>query len=284
VLTISFDSWFEGQVATTTHTVSVVRPKTREPSAPVSSRFVRSLAHPDRKANLSQVRFSPDGGRLFTGGYPSGVLQIWDVATGRELRRIDSPSGYGISAEYVEIAADWTVIYVPQIRPTVVQIRQEGESDRRVDFDGEVLVFDLATGEPRPSLKPPAGHGVDMVFPSPDGRKLVASERLSDLRNEGKPFRVVLWDMKTGKSRPLGPGFPRVAFAPDSKWFALAVKHGDPLCGRVKRSRRSRPAANIRYRISASRQTAGHWRPASTRTASGFGTLSRVSGWWRKRA
>src|SRR4051794_28763106 len=99
-MTISLDSWLEGQVAPTTHTVPVIRPKARAAAEPVSPRLVRTFVHPDRKASVAQVQFSRDGSRLFTAGYPSGVLQFWDVATGKELRRFNTPPGGRGSAEY----------------------------------------------------------------------------------------------------------------------------------------------------------------------------------------
>src|SRR3954471_23281552 len=99
-VTISFDSWADGHVSPTTHTVSVIRPKARVADEPVSSRLIRSLVHPERTATIAQVQFSTDGTRLFTAGYPSGMLQFWDVASGQELRRIATPSGGRSTAEY----------------------------------------------------------------------------------------------------------------------------------------------------------------------------------------
>jgi WD40 repeat protein len=227
LFTVALDSWFEGQVTPTTHTVPVVRPNAREAASPVSSRFVRSLVHPERKASVSQVRFSPDGARLFTAGYPSGILQFWDPATGRELCRIDSASGHPVDSEYADLSTDWSVVYVPRGRRQIVHFQRDGENDWRMECDGEVLVFDGASGERRPSVKPPAGHAVEMVFASPDGRKLVAMERLSAHRSEEKRTPVVLWDTRAATSRELGTGVPRAAFTPDSKSFALALTDRD---------------------------------------------------------
>jgi len=47
-----------------------------------------SLIHTERKANVWGVDWSSDGAQLFTFGYPSGIIQFWDVAAKKEIRRI----------------------------------------------------------------------------------------------------------------------------------------------------------------------------------------------------
>jgi WD40 repeat protein len=200
-----------------------VKPKELAKDEPVSPRLVRSLVHPDRKASVWTIRFSPDGARLFTAGYPSGVIQFWDVASGRELRRIESPRGYRGSAEYAELPADWSAVYVPREKRKRVQTEKDGQRDWRIDFEGEILVFDAATGQPRPSLKPDAGSAPVVCYVSPDGRRLVAMERSSYRRGERSKDTAVLWDLRAGTRTPLGAGYPMAAFTPDSKRFALTL-------------------------------------------------------------
>jgi WD40 repeat protein len=212
----------------------VTRPKTQITPEPVSPRLVRSLVHPDRKATVSTVRFSADGRRLFTAGYPSGMLQFWDVAAGKELRRIDTPRGYRGSSEYAELPADWSAVYVPWEKRKVVRFERNGESDTRIELDGSVLAFDATTGQPRPSLQPAAGHSVVVAYLSPDGARLVALERPSYLRNEHKSDVVVLWDVPAGARRVIGEGYPMVAYTPDSKRFALTRNDYDPQSGVLK--------------------------------------------------
>jgi len=79
---------------------------------PVSRRLARSLVHPDRTANVWRVAFRP-GGQLFTAGYPSGVIQVWDPTSGKEVWRIDSPRGYRGGADYALTPADFSRLYVP---------------------------------------------------------------------------------------------------------------------------------------------------------------------------
>jgi WD40 repeat protein len=235
VVTISLDGWKDGQVAPTTHTVAVARPKELAKAELVSPRLVRSLVHPDRTASISTVQFAPDGDRLFTAGYPSGVLQFWDVATGKELRRIETWAGYrGSTAEYAALPADWSVVYVPREKRKVVQFEKDGQRDWRVDCDGEVLVFETATGQPRPSLKPAPGHAVIDAYVSPDGRKLVALELPSHQRSDRPEHALVLWDTRVATAKPLGRGFAMAAFTPDSQRFVLSFSNHDPDTGAVK--------------------------------------------------
>jgi WD40 repeat protein len=232
VVTISLDSWPEGLVAPTTHKISVIRPKAREAAQPVSSRFMRTLIHPERKAYVSHVRFSSDGARLFTAGSPSGIVQFWDVATGKEITRINTGTG----RRGFELPDDWSVVYVPQENRTMTRIKNGDEQDVRSDYDGLILAFDLVKGEPRPPLKPPSGSGVLNAFVSPDGRKLVAVEQPSGLRTEQKKSRTVLWDIRTATAKPLGDGYAQsAAFSPDSRRLALCQNDvREPMAGVLK--------------------------------------------------
>jgi WD40 repeat protein len=161
-------------------------------------------------------------------------LQFWDVASGKELLRLPTPPGYRGSSEYVSLPADWSAVYVPWEKRKVVNFEKNGKRDWRYEYQGEVLAFDGATGKPRPSLKPAAGHGVLRADVSPNGRTLVAVEQPSHGRNEVTEYRVVLWDMQKATSRPLGTGYAQVAFAPGSRRFALCLYTSDPQTGVLK--------------------------------------------------
>lgn len=233
-VTISLDSWPEGKVASTTHSISITEPKAAAKADPISGRLRRSLVHPDRKSGVTQLQFSADGSRLFSAGYPSGVLQFWDVASGKELRRIESPRGYRGSAEYALMPDDWSTVYVPKDKRKAVRFEKDGKRDSRVEFEGEILAFDVASGQPRPSLKPSPAHGCETAYLSPDGRCLVALERPSYSNDERPKDTAVLWDTRAATAKLLGPGFPMVAFSADSKQFVLTLSEHDPESGAVK--------------------------------------------------
>jgi hypothetical protein len=93
------------------------------PPVPVS----RRLAHPNRTANVWRVAFTP-GGQLFTAGYPSGVIQVRDPTSGKEVWRIDSPRGYRGGADYALTPAGFSRLYVPI----------EGRKGRRDSSDPKV--------------------------------------------------------------------------------------------------------------------------------------------------
>jgi WD40 repeat protein len=183
---------------------------------------------------VTGVQFSSDGKRLFTAGYPSGVLQFWDVAAGKEIRHIDSPRGYRGSAQYTAMPADWSVVYVPWSKRKVVRFEKGGERDFRIDLEGGVLVYDTATGEEKPTLKTSPGRGVLSAEVSPDGRKLVVLERLSFERNERKPDVAMLWDLPTATQKPLGQAYAMAAFTADSRQFALTLSDYESYAGVLK--------------------------------------------------
>jgi WD40 repeat protein len=112
--------------------------------------------------------------------------------------------------------------------------RWPGRIGWRINFDGDVLVYDVASGAPRPSLKPPPGHGVIGAFVSPDARKLVTTEVLSNQIGERVEFATVLWDTRTATAKPLGNGSSAAAFTPDSRRFALCLNSDGPRSGALK--------------------------------------------------
>jgi hypothetical protein len=83
-VSISFEAWKEVQVAPTKHVVSVINPKAGIKSEPVSTRWLRTMVHPQRKASVPHVRFLDDGKKLFVAGYPSGVETFAGTVEGRE--------------------------------------------------------------------------------------------------------------------------------------------------------------------------------------------------------
>ncbi len=194
----------------------------------MSAKLVRSLVHPQRSSAISVLRFSDDGARLFAAGYPSGVLQLWDAATWKELRRVETPPGYRGSADYVELTAGWKSVVVPVEHHKVIRGEKNGEPNVRVEEDGEVRAWDLATGEPRPAVKLPGRYPLYAIV-SPDGTKLVTVERPSfDSADRDRPPDVAVFrDLTAGTVKELVTGFGMAAFSPDGKRFAVASgRHG----------------------------------------------------------
>ncbi len=195
----------------------------------VATNLVGTLIHPERSANVWGVAFSADGSRLFSYGYPSGIVQIWDVASRTEVRRIDTPRGYRGSAEYALLTPDWKTLYVPAEKRSARQIEgDDGKTSYRIEYSGQIRVWDVESGKEKEPLQPTAGTGPVFARLSPDGRSLVCVERPGFDSSETQPRdATVAWDLKTGEKRKLLDGYVTPLFAPDGKTVVLGTYDQD---------------------------------------------------------
>jgi WD40 repeat protein len=229
-LTVSL-KWDRVPVASTTHTLRVLESSAK--TLPVSSRLIRSLAHPERTANLWGVRFGDDG-RLFGFGYPSGVVQIWDPKTGKELRHVDSPRGYRGSGDYALTTDALKTLYVPIDGRKATDLA-DTKKRFRIDYNGHLLVWDLASGKAKEPIPAAKNHGVVTAFLSPDGARLISVEREGYFANEeGKEDIVRLIDTATGKGRKICEGYAMPAFSADGKRLYLALMDRHDMGGSIK--------------------------------------------------
>jgi RNA polymerase sigma factor (sigma-70 family) len=146
-------------------------------------------------STVTGVAFAPDGKTLFSCSYDK-TLRLWDLATGRELRRFPPLHGsaYGLS-----VAADGKLV--------------------AVNDGGTAYLADLATGQlTQPKLQPLEIH--TCVALSPDGRTLAAG--CVNMVAATNPVR--LWDVATGKPLHECAGHAgdvkHIVFAPDGKMLA----------------------------------------------------------------
>ena len=174
---------------------------------------------------LNAVVFSPDGKRLAAGGgtragSPDAAcpVRIWDVASGKELRRFPRARGYVQSLAFSPDGASLAV----------------AEGGMKTDSEGVLHLWDVSTGDH--VFEPVISEQVFLsVAFSPDGRLLAA----------GGPGRsVTIWDtvrarrLETldipkgvgttapGDSRPEAfakKGVWQVTFTSDGKWLACAT-------------------------------------------------------------
>lgn len=243
-VTISFDNWKGAKVAPTTHQVQVLPPRAAK-TEPVSPALAATLVHPDRKAVLGSITFSADGARLFAAGYPSGVVQVFDVAGRKELRRIETPSGLRGTDRYALLTPDWKTLYVPTETQRVKSAEVDGKSVTQVEFTGVVRVWDMTTGDELAPLRPPEGSGAMFARLSPDGKTLVCSERPNFNVDSGKrPSNVTaVWDLATRTRRKLGDGFQVPVFNPRDR--AMIVQQTDAV--RVLDAATFREQAELKY-------------------------------------
>jgi WD40 repeat protein len=226
-VTLAFPAWGEAFVGSTTHALTVLPPKPGPKPEPVAPSLIGSLVHPDRKVGIPDLKFSPDGTRLFAAGYPSGVVQIWDVADRREIRRIDTPPGYRGSFHYALLTPDWKTLYVPVERRTSKTIEKGGKSITRFEYSGEVRVWDLTTGKEQDSLRPTDGSAPVHAGLSPDGRHLVCVEAPSYDTDHRLKETTWAWDLTTGARRKLDEGYTTPTFSPDGKRVAYTTHDWD---------------------------------------------------------
>jgi WD40 repeat protein len=164
---------------------------------------------------------SPDG-KTLAATTQHHTVQLWDVATGKELRSI--PAGFGSSA--LSFSPDGTLLAA-------------GGADQTV------RLWEASTGKEVRQLrrvpKQPGNRvavvggffGAGSLAFSPDGKLLATPEILFD--NGKVNTFITLWEVATGKElrqieAGMGAGTLALAFAPDGKTLAYANSNGVRLC------------------------------------------------------
>ena len=234
---INFDSWTAVKVAPTIHTVRVEKPRTQITLEPVASQLKKTLVHPDRKASVGQMQFSADGTRLFVSGYPSGIVQVFDMTTGKELRRITGPRGLRSSSAYAIPSADWKTAYIAVENRKAERVVKDGKSQMVPKYTGEIRVFDLGTGEEKPALMREGNGAVATVALSPDAKTLIARETTSGVNEKGErtiTSRVIEWDPVARTHKVLYEGYADDHRSKDGRWKAIATNDYEKLSTSLK--------------------------------------------------
>jgi len=165
---------------------------------------------------INEIAFAPDGRTVLTVGQ-DGVVILWDVGTGQEIRRFEHP------------AATNSAVLSP-----------DGRRLLTTADDGLVRLWDVDTGV---ELRLFVGHSIapyDAHF-SPDGHTLFSSSETE----------VIQWDLATGaaiRRYPLGStwnivlsrdgrGLFLLSGEPDSAFYQLRVDTSDELLAWVQENR-----------------------------------------------
>jgi WD40 repeat protein len=221
---LTLDGWQDGNVGGTTHNFTVL-PRIDLKVEPVAANLFATLSNPrtqaERNAGIWTLKFSRDGKRLFSSAYPTGVIQVWDVAEKRELIRIESPKGLRGSAEYALFSPDEKTVYVPVETRKVLEFEVDGKKSSRLEYSGAIRVWDLNTGEEKTPLQPPVDHAADFARLSPDGHYLACVEMVSFNTGEKRKCVTVVWDLKTGERKEIANDYCMFSFSPDGKTLAL---------------------------------------------------------------
>ena len=147
-------------------------------------RLMPQLGHDQR---VVSVAFSPTGEQILTGGSDAAAV-LWDIATGREVRRFE-----------IDRNAVWSVAFA-------------AGGDQVLVGSWDATLFDVHSGEKIRSFEPDGLASAMAV--SPDGTQLLITAT-----NDAS-----LWDLETGKrlQRYVGnrSAIGSVAFSPDGKQVA----------------------------------------------------------------
>ncbi len=181
----------------------------------------KEIRHLDVHAPVQCMTFSPSGtsllwGQLSSLGHTAGgepavyAPHLWDVATGKEIRRYQIDGGSGCPATY---SPDGKYL-----------ASQSGNS---------LLVWQAASGRAIRQMplgrNAPFPHSVTAAAFSPDGRMLFTAERDSSVKDP--VIAVRFWELASGKERLSLPYVPEwycpARYSPDGRFLAFAEIHHD---------------------------------------------------------
>lgn len=197
---------------------------------PLGSRLRLGTVRFRHGAGIAFVGFLGDGSQLLTASH-DGLLRVWDVATGKEVRRWKLPgnSGGGSSS-----FSDGVIVVVNHrdsgLESTLLLLSPDGQTLASMNYDGVVHLWDTSTGDKLRHIRTKGGFSDTLAF-SPDGQALAS---------RGNDQVIRIYDVATGQElRQLGKAPPQkgrvyfgrsrsLAFAPDDKTLAsLKVEQDD---------------------------------------------------------
>jgi WD40 repeat protein len=202
-------SWDEGRLGRALELLQGLRPLRpgREDVRGFEWYYLWRLCHPDlvtlndHPGGVSQVAFSPDGGRVATAN-ADGTVNVYDAATGQVRLTIRGHS---------QIV--WGVAFSPDGR---LLASAAGDKAILLQQPGEIKVWDAGTGREAAALRGHRSLVFDVAF-SPDGRRLASG---------GADRALRIWEVPAGKMVLLLNGHTgairRVAFSPDGRRLASA--------------------------------------------------------------
>jgi WD40 repeat protein len=212
----------------------ISKPTSSEPSQgpklePISSRLKRELLHPHQTGILCGLSFSPDGNKIIAGDYPGGLVQVWEVKTGKALARFETGVGYRSTRDYLFISPDWKTAYVSYTRKRKAsQFERDGKRITRVDYEGDVRAWDLATGKLVGAYESNPSREINWMALAPDASTFATFETLSGETIGERNSAATLWNVRTKEARALPFDLlPIGVFSPDSKTFAAQVNKPD---------------------------------------------------------
>jgi WD40 repeat protein len=198
-------------------------------------RFWDTLAGEERpRLPLSQhiqcMALSPDSKTLAVGhGWGKMEIELYSLTTGRQLRRFGEPriphldELRSVNSEHYRGIAIRTVVFSP-----------DGTAVAAGDNDGNIAIYDAASGKTRVHLRGPVRSVYDLRVPwvgqmifSPDSRILVALDKFHDAT---VPHTIRIWETYTGKQICAIGGdqgkINAIALSPDGRTLACGSDSG----------------------------------------------------------
>lgn len=210
-----------------TFSIKVVEPRTEVKLALVTKRLVKQLIFGHREAIVGQLKFSPDGSRLFGVDYPGGLFTVWDVKTGEALVEVETGAGLRGSGDFGHVTPNWKTLYIwfdPARR--IKQIEIDGNPGIQASYGGALRGWSLETGEEIALMQHDPPHGGDHSVAAPDASWITTHEDIPGDYTRAAwgqhGYRTSIWDLASQSSRPIGgPGeFPILASA-DNRFLAM---------------------------------------------------------------
>ena len=208
--------------------------------------------------SVTSLAVSPDGAFIVSGGGGKDeTVRLWEVRTGRELRKYNldsrvtslafSPDGKTVvagvgpfgrgSVRLINVASLGEILAINQNQDTLsVSFSPDGGHIASGDRDGVVRLWDAVTGKLQRSYSGETGR-VSAVALDPNGRSLAIAQ--NEMQEKGAPLSI--WDLANGsqlrqvsesiKGRPHYPAMlEAIAYAPDghsiissSNWYTMQL-------------------------------------------------------------
>jgi WD40 repeat protein len=163
------------------------------------------------REGINDLRFSPDGTALAIAGQTTGLVTLWDVATGRERATLQAqePRAGGVVA---------------------LAFSPDGALLATAGFESAVQLWDVASGELR-SKRTGAHFAASKLAFSPDGKLLAI------VQGDGT---ATLWAVEAGRppghERAWGERIQSIAFSGDGRLLATGAMDGSVCLWDVERT------------------------------------------------
>jgi len=162
-------------------------------------------------SGVNDIALSPSGQIAISGG-EDGVVIVWDINTGKEIRRFEGHSG---------------PVRAVAVSPDGLTVISGGLSGASMMEPGELILWDLRTGQEIHRFEGQAEAIVDIAISS-DGNKVIASsgEVAYSSAVLNQTYSLLLWNVRTGelihRFKDIERDVPNLAISPNGD-FALTA-------------------------------------------------------------